>query len=408
MNKKLVMYFFYGFLILVVIFVAANLFSYYTIPIKTEPALYGEIETVTSLSGYIIREESVITSDTVGTVECNIREGERVPVGKKLMTIFQGNVNENALESLRQIDEQIEQLENSTKSDDVFVDDSYKLDSQINKKLYEVVSASHSNKSADITNLKKDIGSMLDKRYVLLGLKTEAQNEQDIDSLKNKRQNIEQSLSNNIKNIFASSSGIFSTFVDGYENQLDREKIQYLKPSDLEMLDNNRATAVQKKNLKIDQNSRDEQSVAKIINNYEWYISAIIDASKVDNYSMGMPVNLRLYDFNEQNIQAVVYYISALENNKAVITLLVTKQIDSVLLERTINFDLVSNYHRGLRIPVKAIRMKDEQLGAYVIRKDEIIKFIGIKIIGKNNDFAIIEEDSTGIYNHDEVIVKGK
>jgi len=103
---------------------------------------------------------------------------------------------------------------------------------------------------------------------------------------------------------------------------------------------------------------------------------------------------------------ATVTYISTPKNGKYVLTATSDVSCDWARDVRVATIDLVKKKYSGLKVPISAIHVKDKNTGVYTV-VDGIVRFKKVKILYKNNKYAIVEENNTasgGLLLYDEVI----
>ncbi|MBZ4646551.1 MAG: hypothetical protein JG777_2040 [Clostridia bacterium] len=356
------------------------------------------LEDCESTTGYIIREEKLLYSNVAGSFDGIAKEGERIAKGSKVATVYKNHVDPKIQEAIKRINERIADINNNQAKNDIFSEDLQKLEKQISNKINEVINISYDHKSAKLFQIKEDINKILDKKLIISGEK--GASGQNLEALKKEKENYENQLRSSKVDLITEVSGILSYNIDGMEQILVPEKINEFKPSDFQSLDN------------INFNSKTEgkvgQPVAKIIDNFEWYIGFLMDAKKIYPLKVGDKVNVRFKDIKNTVVDASVYYISSEEKGKAVVVLSSNKYIDSMHEIRKVNIDIIKQAYSGFKIPVSAVRVQNGKTGVYII-KDRVARFREIEILFKNNDFAIVKENNlndNGLLLYDEVITK--
>ncbi|MDK2810626.1 MAG: hypothetical protein PWR27_1335 [Petroclostridium sp.] len=375
-----------------------SLYVYLNTPIRTDIVKFGILEDCESTTGYIIREEKLLYSNVAGSFDEIAKEGERIAKGSKVATVYKNHVDPKIQEAIKRINERIADINNNQAKNDIFSEDLQKLEKQISNKINEVINISYDHKSAKLFQIKEDINKILDKKLIISGEK--GASGQNLEALKKEKENYENQLRSSKVDLITEVSGILSYNIDGMEQILVPEKINEFKPSDFQSLDN------------INFNSKTEgkvgQPVAKIIDNFEWYIGFLMDAKKIYPLKVGDKVNVRFKDIKNTVVDASVYYISSEEKGKAVVVLSSNKYIDSMHEIRKVNIDIIKQAYSGFKIPVSAVRVQNGKTGVYII-KDRVARFREIEILFKNNDFAIVKENNlndNGLLLYDEVITK--
>ena len=78
---------------------------------KTQLAIMGEIENKLEVTGYIVRDESILVPDNGQVISSVKTNGERVSVGELVATVYETDVDYETRAKLSDINQQIEKLE---------------------------------------------------------------------------------------------------------------------------------------------------------------------------------------------------------------------------------------------------------------------------------------------------------
>jgi hypothetical protein len=120
---------------------------------------------------------------------------------------------------------------------------------------------------------------------------------------------------------------------------------------------------------------------------------------------VGDTVYIRNHNSSKEAI-AQINYISTPKNGKYVLVATSDVSCNWAMEERFLSIEIIKRKYTGLKVPVKAIRVKDGKTGVYTV-VDGIVHFKEVNIYHKNNKYAIVEENNTangGLLLYDEVI----
>ena len=78
---------------------------------KTQLAIMGEIENKISVTGYVVRDESVLVPDDGQVISSLKTNGERVSVGELVATVYETDIDYETRAKLSDINQQLEKLE---------------------------------------------------------------------------------------------------------------------------------------------------------------------------------------------------------------------------------------------------------------------------------------------------------
>ncbi|MDK2932429.1 MAG: hypothetical protein PWP27_239 [Clostridiales bacterium] len=374
------------------------LYVYLNTPIRTEIVKFGQLEDSENTVGYIMREEKLLYSNVAGNFDGIAKEGERVAKGSKIATVYKKNVDLKIQETIKSINERIAEINNNQVKNDIFFNDLQKLSRQVDSKIDEIINIAYTQKTAKLSQIKEDINKILEKKLIISGEKGASGH--NLEALKKEKEEYENRLRASKIDLIADRAGVVSYNIDGLEQILNPENISKFTVSDFQNLDN------------IHLNNQVEvkpgQAVAKIINNFEWYLAFVMDTQRVYPLKVGDKLSVRFKDLEDKVIDAYIHYISPEEKGKVIVVLSLNKHIDSIYTFRKVNIDIIKQSYSGFKIPVSAVRVRNGKTGVYIIR-DRIARFREIEILYKNNDFAIVKENNLNENNlllYDEVIIK--
>ena len=112
-----------SFIIILVVTIVAVVFyavRYVNAPVETQVAKIKTIEGKFSMDGMIVYDEKVYTAQNDGTFYSYTSEGERVAKDKCLATVYNGVVDKEILQSLNNLDKNIEVLERNSGLDKIY------------------------------------------------------------------------------------------------------------------------------------------------------------------------------------------------------------------------------------------------------------------------------------------------
>ena len=195
-----------------------------------------------------------------------------------------------------------------------------------------------------------------------------------------KRSEYEKQLNSGSEYMKAANSGVVSYKVDGLEETLNVNSI-----------DNITEEYLNKLNLKAGQIVPSSTECGKVVNNYYCYIATVLKKEDTEQLEEGKNIKVRLTNGDE--ITAKVFKIKE-ENNKNIVILKITKDVEELIEYRKINFDLIYWSYSGLKVPNSSI-IKENDLN-YVIKvragyKDKIL----VKVSKSNENYSIIEDYTT-------------
>jgi len=218
----------------------------------------------------------------------------------------------------------------------------------------------------------------------------------NLKSLYEEKAQYENKMSKAKQDLFSPASGIYSTKIDGFEKLVTEKTAENMTPDDLEALFKTEVSEEEIEKSRV---------VCKIIDSFEWSVSVIVTQEELSNISLGDTVYLRNHNSSEDAV-ATVTYISTPKNGKYVLTATSDMSCNWAMSERIIGIDLVKKKYSGLKVPIEAVRVKNDATGVYTV-VDGIVRFKKVKILYKNDKYALVEENNSatgGLLLYDEVI----
>jgi len=382
-------------LLFLILYIPSFIFWIYGRNISVDIMRMGEIEESITTDALIVRNETVVYSPADGVIIKNIEEGEKIKSGSTIATVLNKG-SEKLLDDLKALDLRIiEAQREKAKNDGFFSNDIKSIDEKIEEKLMNVMTLANSNSLSEVKSIKEDIDELIQKKATITG--DLSISDAHISSLKAEKQVIQEGINQNKSSITSDISGIISYVVDGCESFLNEEAIGHLTPKDI-------------KNIKPQINSRKvddlaveyNKPVVKVISGIDYYIVFAVDEKEAMDFDVEDNLKIRINDINKV-IDGTVMYKSDEMDGKFIIAVKTDKAMSDTATLRNINVDLIKNYYSGLVVPLKSLVDIDTatmtaKIGLVRAQRAE---FVPVKIVGKNNEFAIIDNVDKSYYGDD-------
>jgi len=374
----------------------AAYFGYYIVtavsqPLTTVAAIEYEAGTGSYTTGFVVRDESVVSSG-YSITNLIVSEGERVA---KDQTVATGYLTEDAQarqEQIQELELQLQQLEYAV-SYSADASDQARLDAEIQSRLL------------DLTKYlaRGDMNSALDLSTGLKGLvlrrSTSAEGDTamqlSISALKERLAQLQTGDRDETMEVQAQHSGYFSGTVDGYESVLTVDMLENLTVAQLDEL-TSRDTAA--------------RAVGKIIRGDTWYYVTDVPADQVAAVRKGSKVPVSFAGHFLEGLQMTVHRIGEEENGRCLLILSCDRYMQEVTLLRQQSADVIFSSYTGLRVPKNAIRVVDQKPGVYVA-EGKTAAWKQVEILYDNGESYVVALDKSSTDNlwpGDEIIVGGK
>ena len=382
--------------VLLSVFLIWNLVVYFRNKDTQEPAVRGTIKEQISANAWLIKSETLVAAPADGVLQPYISDCEKAGRNMSVAAILSGETDEAARVRLTVVKNRISSLKDALQNSD-YENDLIGLDDSLDTNISRIIKTSSQGKMTNISSYKNDIVKLLDKRVAASG-----GGDALLASLDSERKTLESKLGNLINEIYTPVSGVFSARLDGFEEVFTPASIDWLLPSDIE----------NKKNVRGNTQSRVSrgENVCKIIDNFEWYLAAVLDARETDGFKKGNIVRVSFLDSGGEVAKAEIYRVSDEENGKKLVVLRVSRDLGGILSKRQVKIDIILHTYEGLKVPTAALCVENDVTGVYVQNGNDRA-FKPVDVLYHNNDYMIIKEDNTKenvLLLYDNVIVKGE
>lgn len=365
-------------LLCIIIYVLLMVIKLFKNPTNTFLVEQGQIYQEETVTGYIIREETVVKGENYKNGMSQIKtEGERVAKGEAIFRYYSNGEN-SLIKKIEELDKKIDEAMENEK--DLFSSDTKVLENQISEKIDSVYNESNLQK---IKEYKKEINTYITKKAKIAGELSPAGSY--LKKLIDERSSYENALNSGAEYLEAPVSGVVSYRVDGYESVLTTEDLGNISKKFLEGL-----------NLKTGQMVAASDESGKIINNYQCYIATILDSEYAKQAEVGDTVKLRLPSGNET--EAEIEYINNQDDASKIIIFKIERCVEELISYRKISFNIIWWSYSGKKIPNSAIKYeeKGDQKVAYVIRtRAGYQDKIWVKELKTNGKYTIVSDYSS-------------
>ncbi|WP_202711224.1 HlyD family efflux transporter periplasmic adaptor subunit [Sporosalibacterium faouarense] len=351
--------------------------------LETYTATKGEIEIVKEFDGIVFKNETVYKATANGQITFFANEGDRIGVNHKIAEISLNDDLEQKKEELKEIETEIENLQDNNISKNIFEEDINKNQEYIDSLIIEIQKSILKEDYKRVSEIRKILDERLDKQSTMTGENT--YNAASIDLLEQRREKLLEEISTSNIEYISEKSGVISYDIDNLEMVYVPQKLGELYPKNFNKIDKDVMKQFSGKKV----NSGEQ--IYKIIDNYEWFLAIkIIDEEVIDSLDEENHVYIRLDDSGEE-LKAKIYKINK-ENSQAVLILSLNKKLYDFYQMRYTPVQIILNRYEGLKIPSKSIVEKYGIKGVYIKGAGGITKFRGINVLGSDKDYTIVEE----------------
>lgn len=319
--------------------------KYAVTPVSSQEVERATHEHMTNAKGYIVREELAYYADRSGKLYKNVSVGARVSKDSILYTIYDGDVSDERIKELNTLDKKINQTREE-KYAEAYDSASISVESEIASRTAQIIKAARENNVSKISNYKQDINSLRNQGTVI-------SSDDRLRELEMQKRSLEMQLGGSKGERYAESSGVFTTYSDGYEEFLREDKFEEYTVGYLESLEE----------PQIKETASDIVSsgdfVCSVVNNHVWSVLLIVNTDNIKDIKTGKTLTLRFNNIAGEEKKGTVKYISTEEQNKDGKSFIVVEcedYFEGAFSYRAVDVDIIFKRYSGYKVPVQAVR----------------------------------------------------
>ena len=366
-----------------------NVISSLTEPLTTATVIEYEAGAGCYTTGFVVRDESVITSSYDITVITST-EGAHVAANEAVATGYLSDGAQQRQSRIQTLEQQLTQLQYAWNASSSLADQAA-LDEEIASSLLSMARFSARRDMNSAQDLSPELKGLVLRR--LAGSGDSASIHAQLEAVQDELSRLQSQAATDTKPITVSQAGTYSGVADGYESVLTPQLLQTMTAQDYNAIEPDEVPA---------------NAIGKLIRGTRWYYVTTLPASELKDVKEGSTVSVLfardVYDQIEMTVERV-------GNNEAGYRLLVLscdRYMQNVTLLRQQSADIVFNSYQGLRVPKDAVRVSEGgQTGVYTL-EGAAARWKPITILHDNGESYVVELDKTSTANlwpGDEVII---
>ena len=410
--------------VLLLIYVGYQVYlSQYT-GLKTEAATYSTVSESIDTTGFIIRDEEVISSSYSGVLNYTVDDGEKVAEGGAIAEIYPTEEDAAVQNRIARIDDELNRLSALETPSDSTASNPKLIGSQISKKITSILGALKSGSMSDVTDERNDLQLLLSQRQVVTGKESSGDYAAHVNELHEERIALTQSASASIGTVSSPAAGYFIRSVDGYENAVSLDGVTSLSVSDVRALEEEEPAGT------------DTESIGKVAKDFNWYIACILTENDLVRLDRTTKVTVEMPFATVEQIPAEVVKINRdSETGEAAVILKCTYMNSDLASARMETLRINISSYSGVLVPESAVHFADvvahetdedgnevdvtyENIRGVDVKSGSRLRFVQIFSDATINGYAICkvslsteerEQLVTGdtIQLYDEVVVEG-
>ena len=343
-------------------------------------------------TGFVVRDEAVIRSDSEITV-LTMEEGAHVSAGSTVAIGYLSDGAQQRHSRIAELQSQLEQLRYAYQySSSVY--DQAKLDEQISDDLLQLsryLSRKDMNSADDLVPELKGLVLRRSSR------ETDAEElAAQIETMEEELEKLESQADTDTRAVTVSAAGHFSGSVDGYEDVLTPEFLESFNVLDYNALAPERTSP---------------QAIGKLIRGATWYFITALPSAELADVEAGSRVQLTFARDFYTPVTMKVERVGKNEAGSRILVLSCNRYMQNVTLLRQQSADILFSSHSGLRVPKEAVRVDaDGQAGVFVL-EGAVARWKNIEILHDNGESYVVtlnKSSTKNLWPGDEVIINAK
>ncbi len=372
MNK-----FFRYFMLILMVVTLISTASYCSAPYDTETARIITVKDTISGGGYILRNETIVKTESSGVFEPGVQNGTRVSNGSCVGVFTTGNLDEDLLKKLEDVTQRINEIKQSTSISDLYASDEARIYAAMDTLTEDIRNNIRKSDYAAAAENIAQLEVLVQKKH---SVENGSTSDQLLVDLEAEKYNLEQEIGGVRQEVSAPGSGYFYTNLDGLEEKVSTKDIPFITNSDIEGFE---------RTLK--NYSAPSSGAGKIVDYYEWYLVASLPNETIEKLKPGQTVTLSVDESEFVNAQIIA--INPDTSNHSAVIIRSDRELSGIYEKRTAQFEICIAEHTGLYVPSAAIRVQDDITGVYVMNRTNEVVFKCVKILLEEPEYYIVQTD---------------
>ncbi len=349
--------------------------------------------------GYIFKDQTVIKAPSDGYLECAVAEAGRIGKNGIVAYIYNNEIDATVKNRIAELDEKIKRLETDNRSMSASENDVIRLGQDISKEVSGLADKVKDGDLEAVLKVRENLDDIVESKRKISG--DDPKGEETLKALKEEKNQLESKNDMSKTAVKSEKSGSFTATTDGLEEILDDTRLENITQGYLEDI------TLNKKDGKKDLSVKQGDAIGKVVDTYTWYFAAIVDLDIADTLSKGDGIKMKFLDSSDTAVDGTVYAVTDENRGKAVVIIKSSQYVDNLYAMSTARVEVIRKTYEGIKIPAKAVRVKESEKGVYVVSGNKV-RFRNAKVYYIDKEWAIVSrEEENGIKLYDEVVVSG-
>lgn len=364
-----------------------------TVKLSTQTALNRTISRSISAEGFILRDESILTSGVNGTVVPRVENGSKVSAGDAVAEIFTSEAAAQSLLELDSIEAEIAYYEDigSISSGSIYENkDSY--NQNISNTLFGLLGTIGKNDLSALPQAVQSFRASVTKKQLVVGGQVDVSGR--LGSLYQRKDSLSSMITSG-QVLAADKAGYYVDLADGYETAADFADAKNITPQAVEQL----LDAAPKQT---------SHNLGKLITQFNWYLLCSVDSAQAVELEVGDKVNITFSGFSGGAVKMELIAKNEGAEEKTALVFssnLMNAEIASLRKE---NVRITLEEYSGYVVDKNAIRTVDGEEGVY-IQLGSLVKFRKVEILYSDDSIvlAAVNPENGYLRQFDEIILEG-
>ena len=352
------------------------------------------LDDLLSATGYVFRDETVITADVPSVSDSAVASGEKVAAGSLVTRLYAAVDASEAREKqkqLKEIDETIAFLTRCGDTDGLKLSDADDLRARMYEAYFEAMRASGAGNAEQAAAAAREMLVQLSRYDKLIGKETGT--DEVLTSLRAERKAL---LDGRETAYYTSEAGYFYdvSAVDGYESVFaasgltDRSADEILKLT--------KASPVSSPN-----------AAGKLVKGINWYLALPVSSGTAETLKKNQRyfLTLSLPDGGTAEVPMILEDTKDASDGSAVLLFSCNRMSEKLIACRQVEVSLVTGSVSGYRVPNDALTERDGVTGVYIL-DESTVRFRRVTVLARREGFSVVAARDTSMEDYKEYLNK--
>lgn len=362
-------------------------------PYQFETVYEDVVEESIAVEGWLFRDE-VRLDPAAGLVNYHLAEGEKVAAGEEVAVSYQ---NQQALKDQQKVRDKTSQLEQLQYARSEESASGKNLDKQINATFADIQRSALQGDYTRVHKQSNDYKQLVLRRECLYTEGAAADLGMASLDIANELNELKSTLGGESVSITAPErSGIFSTYVDGYEDMFTLDSLEDISPSGFKTL--------------VEQvPAQTGDAAGKVVTSSVWDLVMLVKEEDLPKFTQETEVSVRFSALTNA-MPMEVKEVGYAEEGEAVVVLESRKNMVDTIAFRQQSGLVIFESEKGILIPKNALRVDDSERGVFTVTGRQA-EFKPITVVAEDAEHYIVKanpkdkDDRRILRSGDEVII---